>query len=219
MNEWVKPLIWVEGIIGCGKTTFAREVGKRMEMRILEEPVGSNPYLGLFYKDQKKWALPMQFFLLMQRHALQQLASYEATSVGGFNGAILDRSLCGDRVFAKMHMKCGNIEELDWKTYEMSYSIMCRNLLPPTLLVFLDIQPKTAYERMVKRARTEEIGVKLDYLVSLREGYQELLHEAVTGLLPWSHAVRLCRIPWDPDTIGAEAWDAVAQTVSEACRL
>lgn len=218
MKNWTKALIWVEGIIGAGKTTFAREVGRRLHLRMLEEPAETNPYLAPFYKDQKKWAFGFQMYMLHQRYAMQQLAAYEATGIGGYKGAILDRSLSGDRVFAKMHMKAGNIEELDWRTYEMAYAIMCRTLLPPTLLVFLDIRPLTAYERMKKRARPEEALVPLEYLENLSEEYQDLLNEAENGMMPWSHAIKVCRIPWDPDTLTPEQWDATAETVNKACR-
>jgi len=214
-----RPLIWVEGLIGCGKSTFSREVGKRLELRIVEEPVESNPYLEKFYKDPKKYAFGMQVYLLHQRYAMQQLASYEATGVGNAKGAILDRSLSGDRVFARMHMKSENIDPLDWETYEMAYNFMARNLLPPTLLIFLDVQPETAYDRMRKRNRSAEAGVPLEYLRQLRAGYQELLQEAEQGLLPWSHAVRVSRMVWEPDTITPKQWDAVAQTVRDMCRL
>lgn len=218
MEKRFRPLIWVEGIIGAGKTTFARKVAKRLNLRIIEEPVETNPYLEEFYKDPKAWAFGMQVFLLHKRFAMQQLASFEATGVGGYEGAILDRSLSGDRVFARLHRDAGNITQLDWSTYEMAYEVMCRTLLPPTLLVFLDVQPQTAFERMRKRARNAEAFVPLEYLVKLREGYQELLIEAERGLLPWAHAIRTCRIPWDPETTTSEAWDAVALTVRDSCR-
>lgn len=211
-------LIWCEGIIGAGKTTFSREVAKRLNLRLIEEPVETNPYLAPFYKDPKQFAFGMQIFLLHKRYGMQQIASYEATGIGGYNGAILDRSLSGDRVFARLHRDAENISELDWQTYEMAYQMMCRTLLPPTLMVFLDIQPETAYARMCKRNRSAEAGVPLDYLITLRKGYQTLLTEAERGLLPWAHAVRVCRIPWDPDTISPEQWDAVAATVKDACR-
>ena len=213
-----RPLIWVEGIISTGKTTFSREVGQRLGLRLIEEPVESNPYLEKFYRDPKRYAFGMQIHLLHRRYAIQQLASYEATGAGGYNGAILDRSISGDRVFAKLHRDEGNIDPLDFETYEMAYSIMARSLLPPTLLVFLDIQPETAFKRMQKRNRSAEAGVPLEYLQKLRGGYQELLAEAEQGLLPWAHAVRVCRVPWDPDTISTEQWDASAETIRGACR-
>jgi deoxyadenosine/deoxycytidine kinase len=157
----------VEGIIGAGKTTFAREIAKRLNLRLIEEPVESNPYLERFYEDPKRYAFGMQVHLLHRRYAIQQLASFEATGAGGFGGAVLDRSLSGDRVFAKLHMQEGNIDPLDFDTYEMAYNLMARTLLPPTLLVFLDIQPETAFARMQARNRSAEAGVPLDYLQKL----------------------------------------------------
>jgi len=213
------PTIWVEGIIGAGKTTFATEIGKRLELRVIEEPVEENPYLGLFYKDQKKYAFGFQIFMLHRRCIQQRLAADEATGVGGFKGAILDRSLFGDRVFAKIHAEEGNIEPIDYNTYEMAYSFISRTLLPPSLLVFLDIQPETALSRVNKRKRPEEDGLPLDYLKKLRKGYLNMLVEGERGLLPWGHAVRVCRIPWDPDTLTEEEWDRVACTVRDACSI
>jgi deoxyadenosine/deoxycytidine kinase len=217
-------LIWVEGIIASGKSTFAKEISKRLDLRLIEEPVGhgegiDNPYLEKFYKDPAKYAFSMQIFLLHQRYAMQQLAAYEATGVGGYKGAILDRSLSGDRVFAKMLMQDGLIDPLDFQTYESAYSIMCRSLLPPTLLIFLDVQPQTAYDRMKVRNRGAEAGVPLDYLIKLRKGYQDLLREAEQCLLPWAHAIRIVRIPWDFDTHTKEEWDAISLTVKDSCRM
>lgn len=214
-----RPLIWVEGLIGCGKSSFSKEVGNRLGLRIVEEPVEGNPYLGKFYEDTKKYAFGMQMFLLHQRYAMQQLASYEATGIGNYQGAILDRSLSGDRVFAKMLKDEGYIDSLDWETYEMAYSIMARTLLPPTLLIFLDVQPETAFERMKKRNRQEEAGVPLDYLRKLRNAYNELLAEAESAMLPWAHAVRVSRMVWEPDTLTSKQWDSVAQTVKDMCRV
>lgn len=218
-SELFRPLIWVEGLIGCGKSTFSKEIAKRLSLRLIEEPVETNPYLEKFYQNPKEYAFGMQIFLLHKRYIMQRLAADEATGVGGYNGAILDRSISGDRVFAKLHNECGNINDLDWKTYEMAANYMCRSLLPPTLLIFLDVQPQTAYDRMKKRNRNAEAGVPLDYLVKLRKGYQDLLKEAEQGLLPWAHAVRIARIPWDFDVHTSEQWDAIALTVKDSCRI
>lgn len=214
-----KPLVWLEGSISSGKTTMCRKVGEILGLRVLEEPVDSNPYLEKFYQDPKQFAFSMQIFLLHRRYAMQQLASYECTAASNYKGAILDRSISGDRVFAKMLLNSGHISQLDYNTYNECYSIMARSLLPPTLLVYIDVQPATAFARMKKRARGAEVNVSLDYLVKLREGYTEMIAEAERGLLPWAHAVRVVRIPWDVDTATDEQWMHTAQTIKDACRV
>lgn len=213
----MKPLLWIEGIIGCGKTTFSREVGKRLNFQVIEEPVDDNPYLEPFYKDPKTHATMMQIYLLHRRYALQKAAALVSLGVGQFDGAILDRSLSGDRVFAKLHREAGNISELDWQTYEMCYQVMCHTLLPPTRLIFLDVQPETAFERMKNRNREAESKVPLEYLQQLREGYKSLLGEAERGLMPWGHAVKVTTLIWDPVNDNPN-WDAISSTVLDACR-
>lgn len=209
------PLLWVEAIIGAGKTTFCREIGQRLGLRVVEEPADDNPYLKKFYDDPKKYAFPMQMHLLNKRKLMQQLAAIEATGIGGNRGAILDRSISGDRVFAKLHMKVGNIDPDFWQIYEDSYLDACTSLMPPTKLIFLDVQPETAYERMKARNREAEVKVPLSYLRDLRTGYQELLHEAETGLLPWAHAVKVTRLIWDPINDMPD-WDRVAATIRDS---
>ena len=215
----MKPLIWVEAIIGAGKTTFAREMARRLNLRCLEEPVDSNFLLEPFYKDPKKYAWSMQMLLLHRRYALQQLASLECSSIGCQNGAILDRSIAGDRVFAKLHVAAGNIDPLEFKVYEEAYDIMSCTLFPPTVLVYLDCQPETAYERMTQRGRHCEKGVPLSYLRELYDGYQELIRDAERGQTPWAHAVRVAHIHWDLDTVTPEKWDAVTRTLANTCGL
>ena len=216
--DW-KPLIWTEGIVGCGKTTFSNRVGELLNLEVIEEPVDTNFYLEPFYKDQKKYAFGMQILLLHRRYAMQVHAAIEAGATGKKNGAILDRSIAGDCVFALLHLQSGNIDELDWRCYQECYDTMCRSLLPPTLLIYLDAQPETAFQRMKARNRKAESEVPIEYLIALREGYKNLLHEAETGLTPWAHAVRVVRIPWDVDTLTDEQWMKTADTIKDACRM
>ncbi len=220
--RYTGSLIWVEGIIGSGKTTFAQEVSSRLNLHYLGEPVGDghtgNPYLAKFYQDPKTHAFAMQIFLLHRRYMMQQLAANEATGLFGYAGAILDRSLCGDLVFAKMLMRDGHISELDYQTYLLCYNTMCHTLHPPTLMVFLDATAQTAHDRMRKRNRAAESSVSLEYLTDLHTGYQEFLLEAGRSLPPWSHAVDILKLPWDDGTHTKEEWDAVAAKVKDACQ-
>lgn len=219
MQNLFRPIINCEGILGTGKSTFCKEIATRLNYRLIEEEVEKNPYLEPFYKDPKSFAFSMQIYLLHKRFAATQLASYESLGIGGYAGSISDRGIQGDNVFCKLHMEAGNISKLDYETYQMAYLVMSRTLLPPTTMIFLDVQPETAYNRMKKRNRNAEAGVPLDYLVKLRAGYLELIDKAEKGLLPFSARIRILRIPWDVEMPSKESWDALALTVRDFCEI
>jgi len=48
------PVIGVEGLLGIGKTTFCREVAKRVNGVVIEEPVDANPFLAKFYEELRQ---------------------------------------------------------------------------------------------------------------------------------------------------------------------
>jgi deoxyadenosine/deoxycytidine kinase len=191
------PLIWVEGLIGAGKSSVTEQLAGALNARPLYEPVGTNPFLDKFYKEPEKYAFAMQIYLLHVRYNLQNLAAGEAL-LG--KGAIMDRGLPGDRVFCKMHIQEKNIEPELWTVYEMAFIIMSSSLRPPSLLVYLDVSPETALRRVRSRGRgCEEDGVTLDYLRKLQAGYEELLAEINSGEHAWSRGIQVLRYDWDQD--------------------
>ena len=192
-------IVEVEGIIGSGKTTLARQLAQELHLRLFEEPVGSNPYLSPFYKDPKAYAYRMQIYLLHRRFVMHQAAAWEAMRVGDYHGAILDRSLRGDRVFAKLHQRAGNIEGLDWDAYEFCYAAMVHMIQPPTVLLWLEVEPEKALERIQRRARGVEVGITVDYLRQLRDGYHDLLAEVEAGRHAWCRGVHVRRVAWNTD--------------------
>lgn len=193
------PIVWIEGIIGAGKTTLTNALCERLNLRAILEPVESNPYLERFYGDPKRWAFPMQIELLHRRYAMQKLAAYEATTEGGFKGAVLDRGLPGDRVFCRQHMLAGNIDPLEWDTYERAYDNMVCSLVPPSILVFLDVDPEVALSRIKQRSRGCETSIDLGYLRGLQRGYYDLMVEIDSGEHAWSRGIRIARVPWNVD--------------------
>jgi len=190
------PVAWVEGIIGAGKSTLAEILSKELGLRRFLEPVDSNPYLADFYKDPKRWAFPMQIELMSHRYAMQKEAAYGAAR--GF-GAVLDRGMPGDRVFCKLHMLAGNMDEREWDTYERLYEVMACSLTVPSILIFLDVDPEVALERVKTRARGAEVGIDLKYLNDLRKGYLDLMCEIESGAHPWSKGMEVMRLAWNSD--------------------
>lgn len=146
----------------------------------------------------------MQIELLHHRFAQQQKAAWETVGVDSYRGAVLDRSLPGDRVFCRMHMHYGNIDPLEWATYERAFDVMVHHLAPPSLVLFLDVAPEVALERVRKRARGAEVGIDIEYLRDLYRGYMDLLAEIESGRHAWSQGMRVHRVPWNTDHLPIE---------------
>lgn len=64
----VKRLIIVEGNISAGKSTLCRMLSDELNYALFLEPTVENPFLDRFYKEPRKFALPMQLWLLKQRY-------------------------------------------------------------------------------------------------------------------------------------------------------
>lgn len=190
-----RPFIWIDGIIGVGKTTAVEQIGKRLNFEILPEPVNEE-LLKIYYEDQKRWGFPFQIDMLNKRFAIQLKASY-----GTNEGSIIDRGLPGDRVFAKMLSKTKKIHPIEWEIYEQSYNTFTHLLSPPTLLIYLDVTPEVAYKRIKDRAREAETEnlLPLEYLKNLQREYRKMLEEFYYGIHPWSDETDVWEIDWNDD--------------------
>jgi len=207
----MNKLVFIEGNIGSGKSTLAKALGPRLGLPVLDEPVDTE-LLEAFYKDRVVWAFPFQMAMLHKRWRLQMNAASREP------GAIVDRSIWGDMVFARDQARAGNINKLEWKIYCEAVRNMCLVLFPPTLLIFLATSPHTCLERIRKRGRPGEEAINIPYLQRIHDGYQEMLSEAETGFYPWSHAVKPLVITADVTTVDDAHMDRVADTVNGALR-
>ncbi|MHA1946581.1 MAG: deoxynucleoside kinase [Candidatus Hodarchaeales archaeon] len=191
------PFIWIDGIIGVGKTTAVEQIGKRLNLTILPEPVNED-LLKIYYEDQKRWGFPFQIDMLNKRFAIQQKASL---SIKDSKGAIIDRGLPGDRVFAKMLANAKKIHPIEWSIYEQSYDMFTQLLSPPDLLIYLDVSPEVAYKRIKNRAREAETDdlLPIEYLKNLHDEYRNMLEDFYLERHPWSDTIGIWEIDWNAD--------------------
>lgn len=142
------------------------KLAKALSLPEYREPVQDNPYLGMFYKDMTKWGFAMQVFLLNARFAQHQRV------VWSVDGGIFDRTIYEDQLFAKILYDGGQLTRLEYDTYIDLFLNMSKFLQRPDLVIYLDVAPEVAYRRLQERSRTEEVGVSLEYLTTLRNEYE-----------------------------------------------
>ena len=126
----------------------------------------------------------MQVYLLNHRFRQHQQMVWSDKSM------VQDRTIYEDVIFAKMLHDGGLMEDLDFSTYIQLFNNMTNFLHRPDLIIYLDVEPSEALRRVKKRSRSCETGLTLDYLVKLKQGYEEWLKD-VEGRIP------VLRLDWN----------------------
>jgi deoxyadenosine/deoxycytidine kinase len=138
----------VEGPIGAGKTSLARRLAPRLSAELLLEQPQENPFIGRFYQDMARYALPTQLFFLFQRsrmiEPLKQPDMFARATVADF---LLDKDL----LFARVTLS-GD----EFALYQKIYEALKPHAPAPDLVVYLQAQPSVLAERVRRRAAAFE---------------------------------------------------------------
>ena len=161
--------IAVEGPIGAGKTTLTRLLADSFSYDTFLEQPSENPFLPDFYVNPSQAALGTQLFFLFQRvKQIQELKQDDIFSSNKVSDFLLDK----DKLFAKATLSA---EEL--KLYEQIYDYLSIDLPTPDLVIYLQAETKTLYERVMHRGIEMETTISFDYLELLNETYKEFFFD------------------------------------------
>ena len=161
--------IAVEGPIGAGKTTLSKLLADSFGYDTSLEQPSENPFLPDFYINPSQAALATQLFFLFQRvKQMQDLKQEDIFSPNRVSDFLLDK----DKLFAKATLSA---EEL--KLYEQIYQYLSIDLPTPDLVIYLQAETKTLYERVMHRGIEMEKTISFDYLELLNETYKEFFFD------------------------------------------
>lgn len=171
-------MIVIGGMIGLGKTTVAKILGRAFGSEVFYESVQGNKILPLFYESTpeeiqaKRYPFLLQLWFLNTRfHSIKE-ALYNDNNV-------LDRSIYEDWYFARKNMELGRISPMEMEIYEGLLNNMMEELegcpkKNPDLMVYLKGSFETVINRIQMRGRSFELGQdKIDYYHFLWEGYDD----------------------------------------------
>jgi deoxyguanosine kinase len=160
--------IAVEGCIGVGKTTLARNIAQLFNYDMLLEQAQENPFLERFYRDPKSTALPTQLFFLFQRanqlEALRQDDMFEPVRVADF---LIEK----DQLFART-----TLDDDELNIYRQVYDRLVINAPRPDLVIYLQAPLDVLQDRIRQRGISAEQHISTDYLKALSDAYTEFFH-------------------------------------------
>jgi len=160
-----QPYIAIEGPIGVGKTTLARQLAELFDYQLLLEDAHENPFLSKFYENRRKNALATQLFFLFQRvqkiDDLKQQDLFRPIRIADF---LIDK----DPLFAQV-----NLDADEYELYRKVYNQMTVDAPTPDLVIYLQASVDRLLERIDRRGIASERTISRQYLEELNEVYSE----------------------------------------------
>jgi len=168
--------IAVEGPIGVGKSSLAEILGQELSARVILERPEENPFLGAFYRDQRRHAMSVQLFFLLQRYAQQgELAQGDLFSRGG---VVTDYIFEKDRLFALL-----NLTDDEITLYDRIFQMLKVRTVRPDLIVYLQARTEVLVDRIRRRARPEEKPIRSEYVQQVAQAYADFFFKYNEGPL------------------------------------
>lgn len=162
MHKFPYKFIAIEGIIGAGKTTLAKEISKLTNAQLLLERFEKNPFLIDFYRDQDKFALETENFFLNDRFIQLKEFFENQPSL-----TIADFSIYKSMVFSNL-----TLNEFHKISFRKSFEEFVTKLKMPDLIIYLKNNSKEAKGRIIKRGRLYEQKIQEKYLLDLELAYE-----------------------------------------------
>jgi deoxyguanosine kinase len=161
--------IVVEGPIGAGKTSLARQLADHLDAAMLLEQPEDNPFLPRFYDDMQRFALPTQLTFLFQRvdqlRHLTQVDMFREPTVSDF---LLDK----DPLFARL-----NLSDDEYALYDKVYRHLKPQTPTPDLVIYLQAPVDTLLARVRMRGVSFEQSIPDEYLARLADAYARYFYQ------------------------------------------
>jgi len=170
--------IAVAGNIGSGKTTLTEQLSKHFNWEAHFEDVDTNPYLESFYEDMQRWSFNLQVYFLNSR--FRQIINIRESG----KSVIQDRTIYEDaHIFAPNLHSMNLMTSRDFDNYRSLFDLMSTFIQPPDLLIYLRASVPTLVRQIQLRGREYEESIRIDYLKSLNNRYEDWISTYKLGRL------------------------------------
>lgn len=172
MNNIESPYhyIAIEGNIGAGKTSLASKIAEDNNARLILEQFEDNSFLPKFYKDQDRYAFPLELSFLAERY--QQLKDGLGKGDLFKSFTITDYFINKSLIFSRK-----TLQQDEFKLYQTLFDIINQSLVKPDLLVYLYANVDRLQANIKKRGRDYEQDIQDQYLEKIQESYFDFIKQ------------------------------------------
>jgi deoxyguanosine kinase len=160
--------IAIEGNIGAGKTTLVSKVAEDFNAKTVLERFADNPFLPKFYKDQNRYAFPLEMSFLADRY--QQISDDLAQFDLFKDFIIADYHIFKSLIFAKV-----TLAEDEYRLYKTLFDIIYKEMPKPDLYVYLYQNTERLLVNIKRRGRSYEQEIPPEYLEKINNGYLDYI--------------------------------------------
>ncbi|OIV41906.1 2-amino-4-hydroxy-6-hydroxymethyldihydropteridine diphosphokinase [Flavobacterium johnsoniae] len=157
-----------EGNIGAGKTTLVHKIAEDFNAKTVLERFADNPFLPKFYKDQNRYAFPLEMSFLADRY--QQLSDDLAQFDLFKDFIVADYHIFKSLIFAKI-----TLQEDEYRLYRNLFDIIYKEMPKPDLYIYLYQNTERLLQNIKKRGRNYEQNIEAEYLDKINNGYLEYI--------------------------------------------
>lgn len=160
--------IAIEGNIGAGKTTLAHKIAEDFNAKKILERFADNPFLPKFYKDQARYAFPLEMSFLADRY---QQISDDLAQLDLFKDFIIaDYHIFKSLIFAQV-----TVTEDEFRLYRKLFEIIYKEIPKPDLYIYLYQNTERLLQNIKKRGRSYEQEIPSEYLEKINKGYFDFI--------------------------------------------
>ena len=157
-----------EGNIGAGKTTLATKIAEDFNAKSVLERFADNPFLPKFYKDQNRYAFPLEMSFLADRY--KQLSD-DLSQFDLFKDFVVaDYHIFKSLIFAKI-----TLADDEYRLYSNLFHIIYKEMPKPDLYVYLYQNSERLLQNIKKRGRSYEQEIPAEYLDKINTGYLDYI--------------------------------------------
>ena len=160
--------IAIEGNIGAGKTTLTTKIADDFNAKTVLERFADNPFLPKFYKDQNRYAFPLEMSFLADRY--QQISDDLAQFDLFKDFIIADYHIFKSLIFAKV-----TLAEDEFRLYKTLFDIIYKEIPKPDLYIYLYQNTDRLLQNIKRRGRSYEQEIPAEYLDKISKGYLDYI--------------------------------------------